>query len=53
MCMKHNIVASIAVFQSLYNNKQDIYSILSQFIVATINEKNLWTFCELPLFRTA
>lgn len=44
MCMKHNIVASIAVFQSLYNNKQDIYSILSQFIVATINEKNLWTF---------
>ena len=44
MCMKHNIVASIAVFQSLYNNKQDIYSILAQFIVATINEKNLWTF---------
>lgn len=42
--MKHNIVASIAVFQSLYNNKQDIYSILAQFIVATINEKNLWTF---------
>lgn len=42
--MKHNIVASIAVFQSLYNSKQDIYSILAQFIVATINEKNLWTF---------
>ncbi len=29
--MKHNIVASIAVFQSLYNNKQDIYSVLVQF----------------------
>lgn len=42
--MKHNIVASIAVFQSLYNNKQDIYSVLVQFITATINEKNLWKF---------
>lgn len=42
--MKGDIIASIALFQSLYNNKQDIYSVLAQFVKATINQKNLWNF---------
>lgn len=42
--MRGNIIASIAVFQSLYSNNHDVYSILAQFVTATINQKKLWTF---------
>lgn len=42
--MKGNILASIALFQSLYSSNHDIYSVLAQFVKATINQKNLWTF---------
>lgn len=42
--MRGNIIASIAVFQNLYNNGNDIYSVLARFVTATINQKNLWSF---------
>lgn len=42
--MRGNIIASIAVFQSLYNTDQDIYSVLARFVTATINRQNLWSF---------
>ena len=42
--MRGNIIASIAVFQSLYNTDQDIYSVLARFVTAAINRQNLWSF---------
>lgn len=42
--MRGNIIASIALFQSLYANNHDIYSVLTKFVIATINQKNLWNF---------
>lgn len=42
--MHENIIASIAVFRSLYDTNQDIYSVLARFVTATINQQNLRSF---------
>lgn len=42
--MRGNIIASIAVFKSLYDTGQGIYSVLAWFVTATINLQNLRSF---------
>lgn len=42
--MRGNIIASIAVFKSLYSKDQGIYSVLARFVTATINLQNLRSF---------
>lgn len=43
--MKNNIIASIALFQSLYDNgKLDIFSVIAKFVQSTIQMNNLYSF---------
>lgn len=43
--MKNNIIASIALFQSLYDGgKYDIFSVIAEFIKSTIYNNNLHVF---------
>ncbi len=43
--MKNNILASIALFQDLYDNgNQDIFSVIAEFVKVTIHNNNLYTF---------
>lgn len=48
--MKANIIASIALFQDLYNNgKKDIFSVISEFVKVAIAKNNLHTFNTVEL----
>ena len=47
--MKSNILASIALFQGLYNNNNDIFSIIAEFIKAAINSNTLHSFDTVKL----
>ncbi|WP_249683041.1 hypothetical protein [Pseudomonas syringae] len=38
------LLASVALFRSLYDNQKDSYDVLADFIRAAINIKSLWTF---------
>ncbi|WP_042370801.1 hypothetical protein [Bacteroides neonati] len=43
--MRNNILASIALFQDLYDNgNQDIFSVIAEFVKATIHNNNLHAF---------
>lgn len=43
--MRNNILASIALFQSLYDNgKKDIFSVIAEFVKVTIHNNNLHSF---------
>jgi len=38
------LLASVALFRKLYDNKKDSYDVLAEFLRASINIRNLWTF---------
>lgn len=38
------LLASVALFRKLYDNKKDSYDVLSEFLRASINIKGLWSF---------
>lgn len=43
--MRNNILASIALFQDLYDNgNQDIFSVIAEFVKVTIHNNNLHVF---------
>ena len=41
---EHKLIASAALFRELYNNDNDIYDVISEFIRATIRLDSLWGF---------
>lgn len=38
------LLASVALFRKLYDNKKDSYDVLAEFLRASINIKGLWSF---------
>jgi len=38
------LLASVALFRKLYDNKKDAYDVLAEFLRASININRLWTF---------
>lgn len=41
---EQRLLASVALFRKLYDNKKDSYDVLAEFLRASINIKGLWSF---------